>query len=48
MEKNVTFKNWNWNMSGCLFLPDNFDETKQYAAITICHPGGGVNNSNSL
>lgn len=48
MEKKVTFKNWNWNMSGCLFLPDNFDETKQYAAITICHPGGGVKEQTSM
>lgn len=35
-------------MSGCLFLPDNFDETKQYAAITICHPGGGVKEQTSM
>lgn len=38
MEKRVIFRNWNWNMAGCLYLPDNFDETKRYAALAVCHP----------
>lgn len=47
MERKVTFKNWTCDMAGCLFLPDNFDETKQYAALVVCHPGGGVKEQNS-
>lgn len=25
-----------------LYLPADFDESKQYPAITVAHPGGGV------
>lgn len=47
MEKKTTFKNWNCDMAGCLFLPDDFDESKKYAALVICHPGGGVKEQTS-
>lgn len=29
-------------LAGVLFIPENFDETKQYPAIVVVHPGGGV------
>ena len=29
-------------LAGVLFTPENFDETKQYPAIVVVHPGGGV------
>ncbi|MDQ8014570.1 MAG: alpha/beta hydrolase [Flavobacterium nitrogenifigens] len=41
----VNFKNsnnTNITMSGILFLPEGFDKNKQYAAIVVTHPGGGV------
>ena len=47
MRHKVIFRNWNCNMAGCLFLPDDFDEKKKYAALTICHPGGGVKEQTS-
>lgn len=47
MKHRVIFRNWNCNMAGCLFLPDDFDEKKKYAALTICHPGGGVKEQTS-
>ncbi|MDO4159702.1 MAG: alpha/beta hydrolase [Prevotellaceae bacterium] len=47
MEKKVIFKNWNCNMAGCLFTPDDFDETKKYAGLVVCHPGGGVKEQTS-
>lgn len=44
--KKVTFKKYNLNLAGLLFLPDNFDEGvnagKKYPAIVVTHPGGGV------
>ncbi len=42
MEKKVAFNNWGNRMVGCLHLPEDFNETKKYAALVICHPGGGV------
>lgn len=47
MKKNVSFKNWNCEMAGHLYLPDDFDENKTYAAVAICHPGGGVKEQTS-
>lgn len=47
MKHRVNPRNWNCNMAGCLFLPDDFDEKKKYAALTICHPGGGVKEQTS-
>lgn len=38
MRHKVIFRNWNCNMAGCLFLPDDFDEKKKYAALTIVIP----------
>ena len=29
-------------LAGVLYAPENFDETKQYPAIVVVHPGGGV------
>lgn len=29
-------------LAGVLFAPENFDETKQYPAIVVVHPGGDV------
>ena len=40
--KKVCFKKFNLNISGLIFLPDNFDDNKRYPAIVITHPGGGV------
>lgn len=44
--KKVTFKKFDLNIAGLLFLPDNFDEDvktgKKYPAIVVTHPGGGV------
>ncbi len=28
-------------LAGVLFTPEHFDETKQYPAIMVVHPGGG-------
>ncbi|MBR1701148.1 MAG: alpha/beta hydrolase [Lachnospiraceae bacterium] len=40
--EHVTFKNFETVMSGNLFLPDDFDASKKYKALTVVHPGGGV------
>lgn len=40
--KKVTFKKFDLNLAGLLFLPPNFEESKKYPAIVITHPGGGV------
>lgn len=47
MEKKVSFKNTVWDVSGCLFLPEGFDENKKYPALAISHPGGGVKEQTS-
>ncbi len=42
---NVTFKNLNGQgitMAASIHLPAGFDEAKQYAAVVVSHPGGGV------
>lgn len=40
--KKVTFKKFNLNIAGLLFLPKDFDECKKYPAVVVTHPGGGV------
>lgn len=40
--KKVTFKKFDLNIAGLLFLPDSFDEDKKYPAVVVTHPGGGV------
>ena len=49
--KKVSFKKFNLNLAGLLFLPDNFDEGvnagKKYPAIVVSHPGGGVKEQTS-
>lgn len=42
MKKSVSFKHGSFLMAGDLYLPDNFDENKKYAAVVTVHPGGGV------
>lgn len=45
MSTNVTFKNFNGQgitMAATLHFPAGFDESKQYAAVVVSHPGGGV------
>lgn len=34
-------------MAGCLYLPEDFDETASYAALVVAHPGGGVKEQTS-
>lgn len=38
----VEFKNRDVIVVGNLYVPDNFDESKQYPALVVCHPAGGV------
>lgn len=40
--KKVSFKKYDLNIAGLLFLPKGFNETKKYPAIVVTHPGGGV------
>lgn len=40
--KKVSFKKYDLNIAGLLFLPDNLKETEKYPAIVVTHPGGGV------
>lgn len=40
--KKVSFKKYDLNIAGLLFLPKDFNETKRYPAIVVTHPGGGV------
>lgn len=40
--KKVTFKKFNLNIAGLLFLPKDFDKNKKYPAVVLTHPGGGV------
>jgi fermentation-respiration switch protein FrsA (DUF1100 family) len=45
MSTNVTFKNLNGQgitMAATLHVPAGFDEARQYAAVVVSHPGGGV------
>ncbi|HMN70476.1 MAG TPA: alpha/beta hydrolase [Rhodoblastus sp.] len=36
--KTVAFKNKTWDVAANLHVPDNFDESKKYAAIVVAHP----------
>lgn len=38
----VSFKKYDLNMAGLIFMPPDFDQNKKYPAIVITHPGGGV------
>ena len=38
----VTFKKFDIDIAGLLFLPKNFDAKNSYPAIVVTHPGGGV------
>ena len=40
--KKVTFKKYDLNIAGLLFLPKNFNGEIKYPAIVVTHPGGGV------
>ena len=40
--ESVTFPNGEITMAGDLYLPRDFDESKQYAAIICVHTGTGV------
>ncbi|MFM2480031.1 alpha/beta hydrolase [Celerinatantimonas sp. YJH-8] len=40
--KRVTFTKQGLKVAGLLFTPNGFDESKQYPAIVVTHPGGGV------
>lgn len=41
-KKAVTFLSGSVEVSGNLFVPDNFDPSARYAALPVVHPGGGV------
>lgn len=40
--KKVSFKKFDLNLAGLLFLPDGFDADAKYPAVVVTHPGGGV------
>lgn len=40
--ESISFDNSGIAMAGNLYYPANFDKNKQYAAIVVVHPGGGV------
>lgn len=40
--KAVSFKKQNLKISGMLYQPANFSESKKYRAIVVVHPGGGI------
>ena len=42
MKKNVKFKSNNLNLSGHLYIPENYKEGEKRAAIVVSHPFGGV------
>ncbi len=41
-KEKIFFKNKTLKMAGEIYFPENFDNTKQYAAIITVHPGNGV------
>lgn len=47
MKQQVKFKNGYWTLAGDLYLPDGFDASGKYAALAVCHPGGGVKEQTS-
>lgn len=42
MKQSVNFKSKTNLLAANLYTPEQFDESKKYPAITVCHPGGGV------
>ena len=47
MNNKVSFTNSNnptISLSAVIYFPPKFDETRQYPAIVVSHPGGGVKN----
>ena len=45
MQQQTTFKNFNGQgvtMAAVINFPEGFDEKKQYPAVVVAHPGGGV------
>lgn len=40
--KKVSFKKFDLQLAGLLFLPDDFDADGTYPAVVVTHPGGGV------
>lgn len=42
MKEKIYFNNNGLKMAGEIYTPDNFDKNKQYPAIVVTHPGGGV------
>lgn len=41
-KEKVSFPNKNIQLAGEIYLPEHFDKNKQYPAIVVVHPGGGV------
>jgi len=41
MQQRVQIPRNRIELAGVLFTPEHFDETKQYPAIVVVHPGGG-------
>lgn len=42
MKEAISFKNKTLNIAGELFLPADFDSTKNYPAIVVAHPEGAI------
>ncbi len=50
MNNKVSFTNSNnptISLSAVIYFPPKFDETRQYPAIVVSHPGGGVKEQTS-
>lgn len=45
--KSITFRNGPLTMAGNLHLPEDFSESREYAALIAVHPGGGVKEQTS-
>lgn len=39
MKQSVNFKSKTNLLAANLYTPEQFDESKKYPAITVCHPG---------
>lgn len=46
--KKVSFKKFDLNLAGLLFLPDGFDADAKYPAVVVTHPGGVKEQCSSL
>ncbi|WP_237047506.1 alpha/beta hydrolase [Lentilactobacillus curieae] len=46
-KKRVSFPTYNFDLAGTLYLPEGFDESKQYAAIVVTHPTSSNMNQTS-